>query len=37
MWHGLEVVSLMMPILANEFIDYEKDHWPEPSNGIYLV
>jgi hypothetical protein len=36
MWHGLGMVYHMMPTLAHEFLDYEKDIWPEPINGIYL-
>jgi hypothetical protein len=37
MWHGPDMVSHMMLTTAHEFIDYEKDPWPEPSNGLYLV
>jgi hypothetical protein len=32
-----DMVSHMMPIMAHEFINYEKYPWPEPSNGIYLA
>jgi hypothetical protein len=37
MWHGPNMVSHMMPTMAHEFIDYEKDPWIEPTNGIYFA
>jgi hypothetical protein len=37
MWHGPDKVSHMMPTLAHQFIDYEKDHWNEPSHGLYFA
>jgi hypothetical protein len=37
MWHGLDMVIHMMPTLAHAFIDYEKDHSLEPSNGLYFT
>jgi hypothetical protein len=33
-WHGSDMVIHMMPTLAHMFIDYEKDPWSEPNNGI---
>jgi hypothetical protein len=33
MWHGPDMVCHMMPIMAHEFIDYEKYPWPEPTMG----
>jgi len=37
MWHGPNMVIHMMPILAHDFIDYEKYLWHEPSHVLYLA